>query len=440
MARIVLVVPPGLPGTTPNHEGSAGLGALEGGEGFRYPPHTVGVVGAVLRAGGHEVTIIDAPALGYDIKQGVRAVLAAGPELVGAFVSWATREADGAFLAALRQELARVCPIAAFGVSVGFMHEALAGADYLLEGEPELAFRALCEQLLEKRATLERVLSPTALGVAGYDAQGLLSDLNALPVPAWDLLPWREYPFLTVLSSRGCEERCHWCPYVVAQGRRFRACSPTRVVEELRELVRLYRPRRIVFRDPAFAQRRGRVEAICRLILAERSLKPGKNLLWECETYPEHLDEALLELMHRAGCVGVKLGLETTDAGVLYREERVREEADVAGYLSRIAALARACARLGMACRLFVMVGLPGQTLDSARETAAFVRSLPLASLTVKAFKAYPAVRTVLKSCDEEAIRAQAEVLTGVAQAVRERPMCQGPRWRRALTRLIGRT
>lgn len=439
MARIVLVVPPGTPGTTPNHEGSAGLGALEGAGGFRYPPHTMAVVGAFLRAGGHEVAAIDAPALGYDMGQGVQAVLAAGAELVGVFVSWATREADGAFLAALRRELGGAYPIVAFGVSVRFMREALEGADYLLEGEPELAFRALCEQLLEERAALERVLSPATLGVAGYDAQGLLSDLDALPIPAWELLPWRGYPFLSVLSSRGCEERCRWCPYVVAQGRRFRACSPERVVEELRELVRCYQPRRIVFRDPSFAQQRGRVEAICRLILAERSFKPGKNLSWECEAYPEHLDGALLGLMRRAGCTAIKVGLETTDAGVLYREERVREEVDVAGYLSRTAALVHECARLGIACRLFVMVGLPGQTLDSARETAAFVRGLPLTSLTVKAFKAYPGVRTVLRSRDEEAIRAQAEVLEGVAQAIRERPRQGGPRWRRALACLLAR-
>jgi len=436
MARIVLVIPPGSPGTTPNHEGSAGLGALEGAEGFRYPPHTVAVVGAVLRAVGYEVTVLDAPALGYDLGQGVRAVLEAQPELSGVFVSWATREADGSFLAALRQEVRGAYPIVAFGVSVRFMREALAGADYLLEGEPELAFRALCERLLEERGALERVLSPAMLGVAGYDAQGLLTDLNALPIPAWDLLPLEKYPFLSVLGSRGCEEDCHWCPYVVAQGRRFRACSPERVVEELREVVRLYHPRRIVFRDPAFAQRRERVEAICRLILAERTLRPGKNLWWECESYPEHLDGALLGLMRRAGCVGIKIGLETTDAGVLYREERVREQADVAGYLSRIAALAHDCARLGIACRLFVLVGLPGQSLDSARETAAFVRGLPVTSLTVKAFKAYPGVRTVVRTVDEEAVRAQAEVLEGVAQTIRERPKRREPRWRRLLGRL----
>ena len=436
MARIVLVIPPGLPETTSNHEGSSGLGAFEVGDGFRYPPHTAAVVGGVLRAAGYEVSVVDAVALGHDTDQCAQAVLEAQPELVGVFVSWATQEADRALLTALRQGTSLTAPVVAFGVSVRFMHEALGGADYLLEGEPELAFRALCDRLLRERGTWDHVVSPATLGVAGYDAQGLLSDLNALPFPAWDLLPVERYPFLSVLSSRGCEEHCRWCPYVVAQGRCFRACSPERVVEELREVVRLYHPRRVVFRDPAFAHQRDRVEAICRGILAERTLKPGKNLLWECESYPEHLDGALLSQMRRAGCIGIKVGLETTDAGVLYREERVREESDVAGYLSRVAGLAHECARLGIACRLFVLVGLPGQSLDSVRETAAFVRGLPVDSLTIKAFKAYPELRTKAKVPGEEEVRAQAEVLEGVAQAIRERPKRQAPRWRRALKRL----
>jgi radical SAM superfamily enzyme YgiQ (UPF0313 family) len=454
MSRIVLVIPPGLPGTTSNHEGSSGLGAVEAADGFRYPPHTAAVVAAVLRDAGYEVTVIDAAPLGYDTGRCVQTTLEARPELVGAFVSWATREADGLFISALRQGAGLAVPLVALGVSASLMCEALGEADYLLEGEPELAFRALCDRLLRESEALDRVVSPATLHVPDYDPQGLLSDLNALPFPAWDLLPLERYPFLSVLSSRGCEEHCRWCPYVVAQGQRFRACSPERVVAELREVVRLYHPRRVVFRDPAFAQQRGRVEAICRGILADRTLKPGKNLLWECESYPEHLDGALLSQMRRAGCGGIKIGLETTDAGVLYREERVREESDVAGYLSRVAALTRDCARLGIACRLFVLVGLPGQTLDSARETAAFVRALSVASLTVKVFKPYPGLRTsrqvsihynrsedrnlsAAKAPREEEIRAQAEVLEGVAQAIRERPKRQSPRWRRALKRLL---
>jgi len=53
MPRILLLVPPGLPGMTPNPEGSSGLGGVEHTpRGFRYPPHTVATVAAAVRDAG----------------------------------------------------------------------------------------------------------------------------------------------------------------------------------------------------------------------------------------------------------------------------------------------------------------------------------------------------------------------------------------------------
>jgi len=261
--RILLIVPPGLPGVTPNHEGSSGLGALESGAGaFRYPPHTMATAASALRAAGHSVEALDAPATQLDVAVCVARVWAAGADLIGVFVSWAPREGDRALLAALRDSRLTV-PVIVLGISVAWMHDDLAAADYLLEGEPELAIAALADALDRDRVSLPRIVTPASLGLQGYDSQGLIADLDALPVPAWDLWPVSRYPFLSVLSSRGCEARCSWCPYVVAQGRRFRSQSPERVVGELREIVQRYHPKRIVFRDPAFAHDPMRVEAIC---------------------------------------------------------------------------------------------------------------------------------------------------------------------------------
>ncbi len=118
MARVLLVVPPSLPGTTSNPEGSSGLGALEPvAQGFRYPPHTVATLTATLRRAGQEVLVLDAPALEDTLNGCLAALQAAHPDLIGVFVSWATREADQRFLAALRA-LGLAVPVVAFGVSV----------------------------------------------------------------------------------------------------------------------------------------------------------------------------------------------------------------------------------------------------------------------------------------------------------------------------------
>ena len=88
-------------------------------------------------------------------------------------------------------------------------------------------------------------------------------------------------------------------------------------------------------------------------------------------------------------------------------------------YLDHVAALARDCARQGIAYRLFVLAGLPAQTAQMARETARFVRALPPYSLTVKTVKPYPGSQLSSASkFSEEEIRAQVAALRDGQSAV----------------------
>jgi|YNPNPStandDraft_1061719.scaffolds.fasta_scaffold01619_15 anaerobic magnesium-protoporphyrin IX monomethyl ester cyclase len=394
MENIVLVVPPGLPGTTPNREAASGMGSVSPEpRGFFYPPHTVATMAAVLRAAGRHVIVQDAVARNYDTMRCLREILAAKPSLVGMFVSYSTHEEDTLFLTALRRELPRAVPVVCFGVATPFIAEDLAMADHLLLGEPELSFLALADRLLRREDQLPHQVAPDVLGVEGYDHWGMIKDLDALPMPAWDLLPTAQYSFLSILSSRGCPGRCTWCPYVVVQGRRFRACSPERVLAELRHVVRQHHPHRIVFRDPVFAHDRERVVRICQGILEDRVLRHGRALLWECESRPEHFDGELLRLMNLAGCISIKVGLETTNPDVLVRQGRVASYEEVESYLAHVRQLVNDCSRLGIMCRLFVLAGLPGQTVTAARMTARFIDAIKPDAISVNTLRDYPGLR-----------------------------------------------
>jgi hypothetical protein len=431
-ARIVLIIPPGLAGTTPNHEGAGGLGAVEPtASAFRYPPHTAAIAAAALRDKGYAPHMVDAPALGLGETACLQVVAQMQADLYGVFVSWATHWGDGAFLGALHRLAGRSAPVIALGVGAQCMGEYLSSADCVLQGEPEIALGWAVEQCL-RQGTLPRALS--VAGLAGHDAHGRVCNLDALPTPAWDLLPVERYPFLTVLSSRGCDQHCAWCPYIVAQGNHWRACGAERVVAELSDVWTRFAPQRIVFRDPVFALDPARVESICRQIIASPILQ-GK-LAWDCESRPEHFDPALLRLMRQAGCAAIKVGLETVDSSVLVGQGRVASEQEAEEYLRRAAALARDCAALGIACRMFVMVGLPGQTLSSAQRTAEWVRRARPATLTVKHLERYPGVRlTADWQVDERDCAEQAAPLLQVAGELARRPAG----WRAALRRLRAR-
>ncbi|MCW4009702.1 MAG: B12-binding domain-containing radical SAM protein [Candidatus Bathyarchaeota archaeon] len=61
-------------------------------------------------------------------------------------------------------------------------------------------------------------------------------DLNATPVPAWDLLTLKDYVSLSVQYSRGCPFDCEFCDIVVMNGRHPRVKSPGQMLRELQSL------------------------------------------------------------------------------------------------------------------------------------------------------------------------------------------------------------
>jgi anaerobic magnesium-protoporphyrin IX monomethyl ester cyclase len=375
-----LVNPPSAPGTTANREGAAGLGVVTlDPDAFLYPPHTLATVAAALQEDGWRIRAFDAVMQepGPDLTQA---------DLIGVFVSYDTLDTDLAYLAWLRRNFAGL--LFAFGPAMRFVGErVLHGApiDAVLAGEAEGFCGAALRHLLAQGTGEPRVLWPADVGATCCDSQGWITDLDSIAFPAWDLLPYDRYALLTVLSSRGCPDGCVYCPYAAAQGHRLRMRSGENVLEELAWLADRFQPARVVFRDPVFAHDEQRVSSIC-----EGMIRRELRLRWECESRPEHLNRGLLRLMQRAGCQWVKIGLETTDAELLYRLGRLPRPVDAEAYLAQVANVVRICKEIGLNCRVFVMAGMPSQTLDNAARTREYIGKIMPVALNVKNCEPYP--------------------------------------------------
>jgi radical SAM superfamily enzyme YgiQ (UPF0313 family) len=244
---------------------------------------------------------------------------------------------------------------------------------------------------------LRRSVTASDLGAAGIDQDGRVANLDDLPFPAWDLVPIDRYGFLTVSTSRGCDDVCTFCPYATGQGRHLRLRSPRLVADEMAWLERTYQPSRIIIRDPVFAANREHVEQICRELLSRKV-----NIHWECESRPEHFDLDLLRVMQRAGCAAIKLGFETTSQEVLRTLRRIPENASASAYVESAASVISACRKLGLACRVFVMTGLPGQTGEDIAQTAAFLQHVRPTGVHIKAFHRYPGLAVPSADAAEE--------------------------------------
>jgi anaerobic magnesium-protoporphyrin IX monomethyl ester cyclase len=406
--RIHLINPPSIPGTLANREGAAGMGVVyPDPKAFCYPPHTLAVAAASLRDQGYQVRAFDAVVAEplTDMEQA---------DAIGVFVSYASLDADLAFITQLRSRTG--AKLIAFGPAMRFVADDVltrAPVDVVLVGEAEgffgPAFRFLMGQ---EGQTSPQQLTPQDVQVSGFDSEGLLLDLDTLPFPAWDLLPYPKYSLLTVMSSRGCPDPCTFCPYAAAQGHRFRTRSVENVLSELEYVETHFHPARLIFRDPVFARSRQRVVDLC-----TGMQKHKLTLRWECESRPEHFDPELLRLMHRAGCQWVKIGLETTDKDVLQRIRRVPSAEEAQAYLQRVADVVRACNEIGLGCRLFVMAGLPGQNTAMAESTGRFIEQVRPSAVNVKLCDKYPGTGLPASSGEQDH-QTQMQILQRAQKAI----------------------
>ena len=124
---------------------------------------------------------------------------------------------------------------------------------------------------------------------------------------------------------------------------------------------------------------------------------------WECESRADDFDEEMVAAMARAGCTTVKLGLETANGDLLLTLGRVGDAAEAEAYKARAVQAADACRRHGIACRVFALTGLPGETDVAVDETARLVREMQPAALHVKALSRYPGTGLARPTETEEA-------------------------------------
>lgn len=151
----------------------------------------------------------------------------------------------------------------------------------------------------------------------------LSTDLDSLPLPAYDLFPMDRYvghthwkPFVEVVSSRGCPSACTFCyewdqydPRSPQDFLKWRAKSPKRVIEELELLYRKFGVKVVVIQDDNFNVDPKRVEEFCNLKLDKENpikwVSLGRAVDWvNCEK--------ILPLMKQTGLFIGVFGIEVT--------------------------------------------------------------------------------------------------------------------------------
>ncbi len=241
--------------------------------------------------------------------------------------------------------------------------------DAIVRGEGELTTVELIENLGKTDRYREiRGLSYRAGGeIIHNENRDFIPDINILPYPARHLVQLSKYKALglplNMITSRGCPYECIFCVGSKMVGRRVRHYDLQRVVDEF-ELLSKMGFRQINIVDDLFTSNRKRCTAIC-----EEIMRRGIRHTWTAFARVDTVSRELLQTMRDAGCTMLCFGIESGNQEIL---DRVKKKTT----LNKIENALNLCAETGVVPMASYIMGLPGETPDTVRETMEFARSL----------------------------------------------------------------
>ncbi|MBI4709617.1 MAG: radical SAM protein [Nitrospirae bacterium] len=364
---------------------SARWAAKSRGRVQRHPDWML-IAAAVLEDAGHEVKFVDGAALNLERDEIKNIIRDFSPSMVVIHTTTPSIYNDISY-ASLAKEVCRPV-IVLIGAHVSAEFEdtfrisngavdiiALGEYDYTLRdiasGKPVKDIEGLAYQ--EKGAVIKTPERP-------------MLDVRELPFPAWRHIKpeWyqdagKRFPFLTLISGRGCFARCTFCRDTpVMYGRRLRLREPAQVVDEMEYDIKLFPYiREIMFETDTFTASRGHVEGVC-----EGILKRGLKISWSCNARVD-IDLSLLPLMKKAGCRMLMVGFE-------FGTQEALDSVEKGTKLEQARRFAEEASRLGFIIHGCFMIGAPGETKETARATIEFAKSLPVDTIQISGICTYP--------------------------------------------------
>jgi anaerobic magnesium-protoporphyrin IX monomethyl ester cyclase len=345
-----------------------------------YPPLATLLAAALLREQGYQVALFDAMlAPGVDAFE--QALDAARPDIVAIMednFNFLTKmctvrmREDAVRMVGLAHE--RGCRVAVNG-SDAADRPALylaAGADAVILGEGEAALMdVVAAWTADRDARLDGIAGLALAGVRHTAPRAGLHDLDAVPLPAWDLVDAEAYRSAwtgahgrlswNMVTSRGCPYGCNWCAKPIF-GRRYVQRSPAGVAEEMRRLKDEVAPGHVWFADDIFGLTGEWIARFAEEVRARDAAIP-----FMIQSRVNLMRPAAVAALAEAGCEEVWLGVESGSQKILDAMEkgtRVESARDATRALK--AAGIRAC--------WFLQLGYPSETWDDLVLTRDLVR------------------------------------------------------------------
>ena len=299
-----------------------------------YPPLATLITASVLREAGHRVSLFDAT-LSAGEEEFAAALAATKPDVVGLLednfnflTKMCTTRMREAALRMIRMAKETGVPVAVNGSDASDRPEIYleAGADAVILGETERTLPELLDALPGgSSGELSRLAGLALPGPSGSvlrtAPRPFVNDLDALPLPAWDLVDVSRYRSAweaahgrfswNVVTTRGCPFHCNWCAKPL-YGTRYAQRSPDAVAEELRKLMGFVAPAHVWFADDIFGLTPRWIESF-----AEKVAARGSRIPFTMQSRADLMTPSSVAALAASGCEEVWMGVESGSQKIL---------------------------------------------------------------------------------------------------------------------------
>lgn len=337
---------------------------------FTAPPLGLGYIAAVLEENGYtNIQILDSHALAISFETYRNYIKRCNPDYIG--IQALTPNFYDALKAARLAKEENVTM-----VTLGGYHPTAMPEECLTLGKGfiDLVFRGEAEySTLEFIQCIERGKDWKKVdGISYIDKNNqivhnppapLIKDLDSLPLPSRHLLPMDKYrifgssfPATSVITSRGCPYSCDFCSVSAFHNSKWRPRSPEKIADEIRFLREVMDLKATAFVDDLFFISKRRVKKL------SRELSRIKDIYWGATTRADIGEFELLNLMRRAGCRLVFVGVESGSQMILDNIHKKTSINQIENYFDNTR-------KARMDSLASVSFGFPGETRQSIIET-----------------------------------------------------------------------